>query len=142
MNLLRTLGLARLPPEADSLIPPDLRQIVSENLSCDITLRKFSAPGRVCNWKRQWFAGSIAVAENRIVAFRWRKRIINTNFDDPRFDKISFTIVDHTLIVSHDAALYRDDWSGSIEYRFRTPDAERIADLVHSASRVPVTAPF
>jgi len=67
-----------------------------------------------------------------MIAFRWRKRLINTDFDDLRFSGISFTVDEGILIVTHDASLYRDDWSGSLEYRFRTPEADRIVELVCS----------
>ncbi len=133
MNVLRMLGIARLPVEADALIPQDDRLLVCEHLFCSVTLRNFRAPGRACNWKRQWFAGSIAVSEDHIIAFRGRRRLINTAFDDPRFLKISFVSDEYNLYIAHDAALYRDDWSGQIEYRFRTLDAQKIAKIVHDA---------
>ena len=133
MNVLRMLGIARLPVEADALIPLDDRLLVSEHLFCSVTLRNFRAPGRACNWKRQWFAGSIAVSEDHIIAFRGRRRLINTAFDDPRFIKISFTADEYSLYIAHDAALYHDDWSGQIQYRFLTPDAQKIATITRDA---------
>ncbi len=133
MNVLRMLGIGRLPVEADALMPPDDRLLVCENLFCSVTLRNFRAPGRACNWKRQWFAGSIAVSENHIIAFRGRRRMINTAFDDPRFFKISFAADEYNLYVAHDAALYRNDWSGQIESRFHTPEAQKIATITRDA---------
>ena len=111
MNILRMLGIARLPVEADAVIPPDDRLLVNEHLFCSVTLRNFRAPGRACNWKRQWFAGSIAVSEGHVIAFRGRRRLINTAFDDPRFIKISFTADENRLYIAHDASLYHPDWS-------------------------------
>lgn len=133
MNVLRMLGIACLPVEAEALIPADDRILVCEHLFCSVTLRNFRAPGRACNWKRQWFAGSIAVSEDRIIAFRGRRRLINTPFDDPRFCKVSFTADEYILYIAHDAALYHDDWSGQIEYRFRTLDAQKIATIARDA---------
>ena len=141
MNLLQTFGLGRLPPEADLLIPPDSRKISCEHLSCSITFRNFRAPGRACKWKRQWFAGSIAVSDDHIIAFRWHTRLINTVFDDSRFAGLSFNAEDRMLIISHDASLYRNDWSGSLEYRFRTLQANRIVEAVRNANPQPVTVP-
>lgn len=134
MNLFQTFGLGRLPPEADFLIPPDSRRISCEHLSGNITFRNFRSPGRACTWKRQWFAGSIAVSDKRIIAFRGSKRLINAVFDDPRFDGLSFTADDDMLLISHDASLYRSDWFGILEYRFRTPEACRIADTIRNAA--------
>lgn len=134
MNLLRLLGIARLPFGADALIPPNQRVLVCEHLFCSITFRNFRAPGRACDWNRQWFAGSIAVSDRHIIAFRGRRRLVNTAFDDPRFLGISFTADDCNLYITHDAGLYRDDWSGQIDYRFHTREAEQIATIARDAS--------
>jgi hypothetical protein len=36
-----------------------------------------------------------------------------------------------TLLVAFDAALFHGEWSGTIEYRFRTPRAQRFIDAMH-----------
>ncbi|XZE55365.1 hypothetical protein SH139x_001374 [Planctomycetaceae bacterium SH139] len=140
MNILRSLGLACLPLEADQLIPPGQRIIVREHLACAITLRNFSSPGRVCNWKRQWFAGSIAISGKRFIAFRWKRRLINMEFEDTRFSKLRFSSEQGMLRITHDADLCREDWSGSIEYRFRTTDADQIVALVLRAADLKLAA--
>ena len=142
MTIMKILGLGRLPPEADTLIPPADRIVTAEYLSCSCTFRNFRAPGRYYSWKRQWFAGSVCVSATHITAFRWRRRLINTDFEDPRFAQVSLSVDDETLIIKHDAALYRNDWPGSLEYRFRTPDAERIAEIASSGIPDAVADPF
>lgn len=134
MNVFQMLGIARLPTDADTLIPPDERLLVCEHLVCSITFRQFRAPGRACHWKRQWFAGSIAISHEHIIAFHGRRRLINTAFNDPRFSGISWTADECYLHVAHDAALYHDDWSGKLEYRFRTPEAHPILSIIRKAS--------
>ena len=135
MTFLQLLNLGNLPTEADLLIPPESRDLVAENLAYDITYRSFRAPGRACNWRRQWFAGSIVLSNEKIIAFRGRKRIINTRFDDPRFAGLRITAENNTLLIAHAASLYRSDWSGSLEHRFHTPDAEVIADMIFERTR-------
>lgn len=134
MNVLRMLGIARLPFDAEALIPPNERIHICEHLFCSITFRNFRAPGRACDWNRQWFAGSLAISANHMVAFRGRRRLINTAFDDPRFLRISFGSDENNLYVAHDASLYRDHWSGQIEYRFRTQEAQPIAKILRDAA--------
>ncbi|WP_164100945.1 hypothetical protein [Candidatus Laterigemmans baculatus] len=142
MILLRTFGLGRLPSEAGWLIPHPSRVIECEHLSCWVTYRDFRAPGRACNWKRQWFAGSLALSEDRLIAFQWRSRLFNTGVDDPRFSGLAITAEDQTLIVSLNASLYRDDWSGFLEYQFRTPEADRIVYLLRQLRRRSSLASF
>ena len=129
MQILKTLRLGRLPAEADLLIRPQHRKVVLENLAGSITYYHFRSPRRVCAWRRQWFAGSIAVSDERIIAYQWCTRLINTPFNDPRFSELSFTAEKDLLLISHDASLYHPNWSGFIEHRFRTPHASRIAEI-------------
>jgi hypothetical protein len=37
---------------------------------------------------------------------------------------------DETLLVAFDAGLFHSDWSGSLEYRFRTPEAKAFLELL------------
>jgi len=72
------------------------------------------------------------LSENRIIAFRGYRRLIATNFADPRFLKISFSVDNDVSMISRDASLYRSDWSGEIEYRFKVTEATRIAAFVRA----------
>ena len=130
MKWLHWFGLGKLPLEADQLILPSDRKLVCEHVWCSITFRDFRSSRRVCNWKRQWFAGSIVVSDHHIAAFRGRNRLINTSFGDPRFSGLSFVADETSLAVSHDAGLYRADWSGKLEYRFGTSAGAEVLKLV------------
>ena len=135
MNLLRLTGLGRLPPEAVSVIRTESQLITCEHIWSSITYRKFRSPNRACNWKRQWFAGSIVVSNDRLIAFCWSKRLINTQFSDPRFAGLKLSAENNLLMIAHDASLYRDDWSGIVEYRFRTHEAARIVKFASETAR-------
>jgi hypothetical protein len=43
-----------------------------------------------------------------------------------------YTLEDNNevLCVAFDASLFNSDWSGSVEYRFRTPEAPRFLELL------------
>ena len=127
MKLLRFLPMGKLPDEAFDLLRPEAVERVHERVSASITLIGFRSRRRICAWKRQWFVGSLALASDRLVAFRWNSRLINLRFDDPRCRKVSFAVLRNgRLQIKHDAGLFHSDWSGLIEYRFSVPDATRI----------------
>ncbi len=123
------LGIARLPVEADALILPDARLLVASIFSAQLRFGTSVRPVARATGNVSVFADQLRYLKIIIIAFRGRRRLINTAFDDPRFIKISFTADEYNLYIDHDAALYRDDWSGQIEYRFRTPTHRRSLQL-------------
>lgn len=132
MSLLSMLGAGRMPTEADTLIPPTERLICCEFLSCWSVSYDFRSPTRYSSWRKQWFAGSIAVSEEKLIAFRLSNRLVHISFDDHRFDGLSFAADERRLKISHDASLFRQDWSGKLEYHFKTPEASHILDVLLS----------
>lgn len=128
--MFKRLRLGRLPAEAEIWVPSATRRIEAESLRASVTMLDLRSPGWACNWRRIWFVGSIAMSDRRIVAYRWNKRLINTDFDDPRFPELEFSAEGPVLKIAHEAGVYREGWSGVLEYRFRTPLSEKIVEFV------------
>lgn len=130
---LRLFGSGRLPLEGANLIAADPSALVAESLVCSITFVNFRAPGRYSAWRRQWFLGSLAVAKDRLVAYRYRKRLVNVAWDDPRVRQIKFSVPQPgCLLLAHDASLFQPTWSGNIELRFTTADADRVLRAIEA----------
>lgn len=128
MKLFRFSSLGKFPDEAFDLLRPEAVEKVYERVGASITLIDFRSRRQICAWKRNWFVGSLALASDRLVAFRWNTRLINLKFDDPRCRRVSFDAPgDGRLHIKHDAGLFHSDWSGLIEYRFRLRDATTLA---------------
>lgn len=133
---LRLFGSGRLPPEGASLIAADPNPLIAESLVCSITFVNFRAPGRYSAWRRQWFLGSLAVAKDRLVAYRYRRRLVNVPWDDPRIRQIKFSVPQPScLSLAYDARLFQPTWSGTMELRFATADAERILNAIEAGIR-------
>lgn len=129
--LYRLFGLGRVPAEV--LAPLQVEGLVlhDEGIRGTVTYRNFRAPGRYSNWKRQWFSSTLALTEKRLWALRLRSEIINVPLDDPRLKEMEFTFEEpETLCIGFDAALFQPDWSGRIEYRFRTPISKELYSLL------------
>ncbi len=105
--------------------------LFDEGVKGSITYRNFRAPGKAFSWKRQGFAGSIALTKTRIVGLAYSKFLINAPLSDERLRKMNFSVESNgALCVAFDAALFHADWSGTIEYRFKTEEAQRLVELL------------
>ena len=95
-----------------------------EGLSGSVTFKNFRAPGRRHGFKRSWFVGSVAITRLRVVAFAFSRPIINLPLEPDQLKKLDCTLKDETtLSIAFDAAVFHDDRSGSVEYRFKTDQA-------------------
>ena len=127
--LYRFFGLGKLP--ASVLAPLEKEGIVlyDEGIRATITYLNFRSPGRYSNWKRQWFSSAIILTNERLLALRLRSEIINVALSDERLRQMQISLEElETLLVAYDASLFQADASGTVEYRFRTPQAQAFLD--------------
>jgi len=130
----RFFGLGKLP--ASVLAPLEKEGIVlyDEGIRATITYRNFRAPGRYSNWKRQWFSSAIILTKQRLHALRLRSVIIDVPLTDERLRQMQFSFEDkETLLVAYDASLLQADASGTIEYRFKTEQAQAFFNKIQFA---------
>lgn len=116
-------------------------EVYDEGIHCSLTFKNFKAPGRRESWRRIWFGGAIALTGQRLVALRGtmftsgialaddNSRLINVPFSDDRFRLMNISLEKtDRLLIAFDAALFNADWSGQLEYRFRTPLAQNFLE--------------
>ncbi len=127
--LYRFFGFGKLPAEYVAALEKEGIILLDEGIRGTVTYRNFRAPGRYSNWKRQWFSSALILTKKRLLALRLRSEIIDVPFSDERFRQMQFSLEDETtLLVAFDASLFHADWSGSIEYRFQTAQAQAFFD--------------
>jgi len=120
----RLFGLGKIPGPLRLTLDGEGLLLMDEGVSGSVTYVDFRSPGRVSSWRRQWFGGAIALTQVRLFALKYAKTIINVPLADERIRAMRFSIEERTtLLVSFDAGLFHKDWSGQIEYRFRTEQA-------------------
>lgn len=130
--LYRLFGLGRIPGPLLTRLKGEGVLLLDEGVRGSVTYRNFRAPGRYSHWKRQWYTSSVALTRVRLVALRRSLPIIDIPLTDARIRRLRLSREGgDTLLVAFDAALFHSDWSGIIEYRFRTPHAQRFIDAVH-----------
>jgi hypothetical protein len=129
--LYRLFGVGKIAEPLMSQLNAEGIILFDEGVKGSITYRNFRAPGKAFSWKRQGFAGSIVLTKTRIVGLAYSKFLINAPLSDERLRKMNFSVKSNgALCVAFDAALFHADWSGTIEYRFKTEEAQRLVELL------------
>lgn len=129
--LYRLFGIGKIPAQYRAPLDGEGVILADEGIKGSVTYRNFRSPMRRANWKRQWHTASITLTRLRLVAFAYSNQIIDVPLTDGRFKRLEFSLEDpHRLLVAFDAALFHDNWSGTIEYRFKTPHAQAFLDKV------------
>lgn len=128
--LYRLFGVEKIPAALMSQLQTEGIVLSDEGLKGSIIYRDFSAPGKRFGWKRVGIVASLALTKARLLALAGSNPIINVPLTDERLRAMRFSLKnDETLCVEFDAGLFQADWSGTIEYRFRTPQAQRFLEL-------------
>jgi len=131
--LYRLFGVGKIP---DSLMPQLKNEgviLLDEGVKGSVTYRNFRAPGKRFNWRRQAFTASIALTKARLLGLMHSDTIINVPLADERIRAMQYTVENNAaLCVAFDASLFHADWSGTIEYRFGTPQAQELLEQMQS----------
>jgi hypothetical protein len=127
--LYRLFGAGKIPEHVTAQLKGEGMLLLDEGVKGSVTYIDFRSPGRYSNWKRQWYTASIALTEVRLLGLRYSQTIINVPLTDERIRRMQFSLSESdTLLVAFDASLFHADWSGKIEYRFRTMQAQDFVD--------------
>jgi len=134
--LYRLFGLGRIPKLLNDTLRIEGIVVADEGIPGSVTYRDFRAPGRYSAWRKQAFIGSVVVTNIRLVALMQSRFAVDVPFTDKRIRQLQISIERGRLLIALDASLFHDNWSGRIEYRYRTEQAAEmikwIADLSNS----------
>ena len=134
--LYRWFGLGKIPQLLNDTLHIEGIVVSDEGISGSVTYRDFRAPGKYFSWKKQGFVGSIIVTNVRLAALMYSSFAVNVPFTDERIQQLQISVEGDRLLIAFDPKLFHDNWSGTIEYRFRTPQAAEmikwIRDLSHT----------
>jgi hypothetical protein len=130
--LYRLFGVGKIPEPLRSQLQTEGIVLLDEAVKGSVTYRDFSAPGRRDGWRRQWYVASIALTQMRMLALWNSNPIINVPLADERIRAMRYSLEKGgaVLCIAFDAGLFHVDWSGTIEYRFRTSEARCFLELL------------
>ena len=113
-----------MPAQWRATIEPEGIVLIDEGIGGSVTYRDFRAPGKRFAWRKVAFSGSVALTKTRLLALHYANPVINVPLDDQRLHQMRFSVEgEDKLLVAFNANLFHNDWSGTIEYRFRTEQA-------------------
>ena len=122
--LYRWFGVGTIPAQWRATIESEGALVIDEGIGGSVTYRHFSAPGKRFGWRKVGFVGSIALTRARLLGLQYSNPAINVPLTDQRFAKLNISIEgNETLLIAFEASVFHSDWSGIIEYRFRTAQA-------------------
>ena len=129
--LYRLFRVGKIPDQLKPQIENEGILFQDEGIPGSITYINFRSPRRYASWRRVWYSGSITVTQSRFLALAYSRPAINVPFADPRFRSMAFSLTKaSTLLIAFDASLFHSDWSGNVEYRYSTPQAQAILDAL------------
>ena len=132
--LYRLFGLGKIPKLLNDTLHIEGIVIADEGIPGSATYRNFRAPGRYSSWRKQAFVGSVVVTNVRLVALMYSNFVVNVPFTDERIRQLQISVEGDRLLIVLDPKLFHDNWSGTIEYRFRTPLAADIIKWIQDLS--------
>ena len=122
--LHRLFGLGKMPTEYASTLRGEGIILIDEGIAGSITLKQFKAPGRRHSWKRSWFTGCLVLTEHTFAAFALVRPLVFIPLADKRLSELRCSVEEGvTLLVTYDASLFNEKWSGIVECRFKTAKA-------------------
>ena len=129
----RLLGLGAIPAELRPVLASEGILVADEGMRGWIVSKNVKGPGRRYIYRVRGFSGCLVVTEKRIVCCTYRSRWIDIPVDDPRISLVSVDVPrTGKLAVSLDASAFRDGWSGTMEFRFRTEKAREFYEAMVS----------
>ncbi len=133
-SFLYTLfGLGKIPKKIRPALESEGIVVADEGMRGWFIAKKVKGPGKRFVHRAAGFSGSLVITQKRIIGFTYGKRQINIDFDDPNITKLFVHIPkEKTLSISFEASDFRDDWSGIIEFRFKTDKARQFFDHMQS----------
>src|SRR2546430_14379501 len=75
--LYRLFGVGSVPRQLSATLQSEGIVLLDEGIAGSVTYLDFRAPGKRSNWRRQWFTGTIALTQVRLVALQYSNTAIN-----------------------------------------------------------------
>jgi hypothetical protein len=127
--------LGRLPLADKKQLQAEGVQQIVEGIHITVTYRNYKAPGKYFSYKSQMLVGSIALTQQRIIAYAINRKIMNIAYAHKGFAQLSIrTETDYKLLIGVDASIMNSKSSGSIEFCFHTCKAGQLMEQIKSLS--------
>jgi hypothetical protein len=129
--LYRLFRLGSIPRRLRPVLRDEGIVLAEEGIPGRLVTRDLKGPGKRYLLRSEGFSGSLVITRRRIVCFTYWKRQINISVEDPRLAELRVSQPNpDTLVIGFESSVFRDGWSGQIEFRFGTDQAERFEQVL------------
>jgi len=127
----RWFRLGAIPKAVRPVIESEGIVVADEGMPGWFIARKVKGPRRRFWHRRAGFSGSLVVTSKRILGFAYAKPQINVAVNDPKTAGMFAQVHEpDSLSLSFESSLFNDQWSGVIEFRFRTEKARQFHEAL------------
>jgi hypothetical protein len=136
LSLIFSVRARKVAAAYKSQLQPEGIVLFEEDVKGSMTFRNFRSPGTYYSWRKVLITSLIALTKTRLLALKGSGPIIDVPFTDERLRRMKFSLEgEKTLLVAFDANLFQPEWSGEIEYRFKTPQAREFLRELSEATK-------
>jgi hypothetical protein len=122
--LKKLFGPAKMPANYAAEIEAEGIVLIDLGVTASVTRTNFHRPGKYAAWEKRGFFAHIALTKTRLLILNGSNPVINVPLADERLRQMNFSLEGEDVVhVRFDAGLFQPTWSGTIEYRFHTPQA-------------------
>ncbi len=131
--LYRLFGLGKIPKRHAPALHQEGVVLIDEGVGGAVTLKNFRAPGKRCSWKQSLFTGCLVLTRKTFAAFAFSKPLVYVPFAHDRFSDLHCRLTDeNTLFITFDPSAFHENWSGTVEIRYKTAQAQLIVERLES----------
>lgn len=139
--LYRLFNIGGIPRKLRSVLEVEGIEVCDEGMSGWLVTKNVKGPGRWHIYRREGFSGSLVVTSKRIICFTYWNRQINIAVDDPKITELFVSNPSENMFsISFESGVFRDGWSGVIEFLFKTEKARQFHTAFKSAGATQGTA--
>jgi hypothetical protein len=126
LSVIFSIRARKVAAAYKSQLQPEGIVLFEEDVKGSMTFRNFRSPGRYYSWRKVLITSLVALTKTRLLALKGSSQIINVPFTDERVRRMKFLLEgEKTFLVAFDANLFQPEWSGEIEYRFKTTQVRK-----------------
>ncbi|MGI8788311.1 MAG: hypothetical protein ACR2HG_11180 [Pyrinomonadaceae bacterium] len=134
LSLIFTFRAKKVAAIYRTQLQPETIILFEEDVKGSMTYRDFRSPGRYDSWRKVLITALVVLTQKRILVLKGSNPIIDVPLTDERLKQMNFSIENETtLLVRFDANLFQPEWSGAIEYRFKTAKAKEFLQKINES---------
>jgi len=129
--LYRLLGIGSIPKKLRPVLETEGIVVSDEGMGGWYITGNVKGPGKRFIHRREGFSGCLVVTEKRVIGYTNWKRQINIAVDDPKLSSLYVELLDpQRFSISFESSVFREDWQGVVEFRFRSEKAQEFHDVL------------